>query len=133
MKNEPQNPTGIQYDEMMKLLREVNQRTTRTESRMVQLGDHVGANLRLRMRTDVKRDGKSVWVEVDALDVSISRIVTALQERGIREGQISVALNGRQIMIIDLANIGSQWPARGGGELALSLHAGRLQENRHDA
>ncbi|MGF6870629.1 hypothetical protein [Paraburkholderia sp. MM5477-R1] len=83
MKNEQQDVAGIQYDEMIELLREVRQRTTRTESRVVQLGDHVGANLRTRMRIEIKRDRDAPYVEIDALDVSISRIVTELVEMDI--------------------------------------------------
>lgn len=111
MKDEQQNLAKIQQirqqtecDEM-KLLREVNQRTTRLESRMVQLGDYVGANLCTKMRVHVERNDTGVWVEIDALDVSLSRIVTSLREQGIRKGWIAVELNGRQITRIDLGNI----------------------------
>jgi hypothetical protein len=88
LKNEQQHLAEMQQQisDEMELLREVNQRATRIESRMVQLGDYVGANLRTKMRVHVERDDTGVWVEIDALDVSLSRIVTSLREQGIRKG-----------------------------------------------
>ncbi|MGF6508513.1 hypothetical protein [Paraburkholderia sp. 32] len=85
----------------MKLLREVNQRTTRMESRMVQLGDYVGANLRTRMRVEVcrPRDGERAYIEIDALDVSISRIVTVMQEMGVTD-DMDVYLRGKRVATI---------------------------------
>jgi hypothetical protein len=107
LKNEQQHLAEMQQQisDEMELLREVNQRATRIESRMVQLGDYVGANLRTKMRVHVERDDTGVWVEIDALDVSLSRIVTSLREQGIRKGWIAVNLNGRQITRIDLDKI----------------------------
>jgi type VI protein secretion system component Hcp len=85
----------------MTLLREVNQRTTRLESRMVQLGDYVGANLRTRMRIEVCRpkDAGRPYIEIDALDVSISRIVSVLQEMNITE-DVDVYLNKVRVATI---------------------------------
>jgi hypothetical protein len=60
-------------------LDEVLQRMVRTETRIVQLGDHVGANLRDRMRIDVEPTRESVVVYVDAMDVSLSRIQNEVQ------------------------------------------------------
>ncbi|MBB5509533.1 hypothetical protein [Paraburkholderia atlantica] len=99
MKNEQQDVAGIQYDEMIKLLREMNQRATRTESRVVHLGDHVGANLRTRMRIEIKRDRDAPYVEIDALDVSISRIVAVLVDRGIDEA-IDVYLKNERVATV---------------------------------
>ena len=82
------------------LLYEINQRAIRMESRVVQLGDHVGANLRTKMRTDVHESANGIWVDVDAYDVSISRIRTALREAGITEGQVPVRLNGKTIAVV---------------------------------
>ncbi len=85
----------------MKLLREVSQRTTRLESRMVQLGDHVGANLRSKLRIEVRRprDGGRPYVEADALDVSISRIVAVLQDERINEA-IDVYLRNKRVATV---------------------------------
>ncbi|MEM5387915.1 hypothetical protein VSR68_30650 [Paraburkholderia phymatum] len=101
LKNEQAHLTEFQqmHHEMMKLLREVNQRNTRTESRMVQLGDYVGANLRTRMRIDMKRAAAGVCVEIDALDVSISRIVGKLRDEGINEA-MDVYLNNRRVATV---------------------------------
>lgn len=82
------------------LLKEINQRAVRLESRMVQLGDYVGANLRSKMRVDVRRDGPEVWVDVDAVDVSLSRIHTALREAGVHEGEICVRHNNVAIAVV---------------------------------
>jgi hypothetical protein len=91
--------------EMEKLI-EINQRVARMESRMVQLGDHVGANLRTKMRTEVvKEAGRGPHVEVDAADVSLSRIHTALREAAVHSGEIPIYLNGVEIAVIYPANI----------------------------
>ncbi|WP_434717192.1 hypothetical protein P5X00_40065 (plasmid) [Paraburkholderia sp. A2RO-4L] len=98
MKNEQQHLESAE----MKLLRELNQRTTRLESRMVQLGDHVGANLRLKMRIEVCRPGDAgcaPYVEIDALDVSISRVTTVLQDMGIDEA-IDVYLKNKRVATV---------------------------------
>jgi hypothetical protein len=82
-------------------LDEINQRATRLESRLVQLGDYVGANLRTRMRIVVRSDGQDTWVDVDAFDVSISRIVTTLREQGIQKGMlVPVRLMGQLIATV---------------------------------
>ena len=60
---------------------ELLDRTRRLETRMVQLGDHVGANLRTKMRIDVHLvDGVAV-VNIDAMDVSLSRVVAELKAK----------------------------------------------------
>jgi len=82
------------------LLQEINQRVTRTESRMVQLGDFVGTNLRVRMRVAVRKQEGAVWVEVDALDTSISRIYTELREHGIAGMAVPVRLDGKDIATV---------------------------------
>lgn len=78
------------------LLQEVADRVTRTESRIVQLGDHVGANLRQKQRIAI-RVGASGFteVEIDALDVSISRVMTELKSHGVRASAVSVRHEGR--------------------------------------
>lgn len=60
-------------------VKETLERVTRIESRLVQLGDHVGANLRTKQRIDIaKHDGLAVSIIIDSLDVSLSRIYTEL-------------------------------------------------------
>lgn len=99
----------------MELLKEINQRAARMESRMVQLGDHVGANLRTKMRTEVIRsDGAQPqwYVKVDAVDVSLSRIHTALREAGVHSGEVQIYLNDACIAVIFPAAI----PQKGAAE-----------------
>lgn len=86
---------------MLGKLCEILDRTKRTECRMVQLGDHVGANLRTKLHIDVKKDEHDTWVEVDALDVSISRIIAELKRLGIKKGtHLPVRLNGGTIATV---------------------------------
>lgn len=87
-----------------KEMNELLDRTRRLESRMVQLGDYVGANLRSKQRIEVYA-GSSPSVTIDALDVSISRIVTELAQHNVRRGEVPVFLGDnphRPIFTIDL-------------------------------
>lgn len=86
----------------MALLREVNQRTTRLESRVVQLGDFVGANLRTKMRIEVfrPRDAGRPYIEIDALDVSLSRIYNVLRDMGIEGQDLDVFFNGKRVATV---------------------------------
>lgn len=59
---------------------EVMDRIVRIESRVVQLGDHVGANLRTKQKIDIRQAGGRVTIEIDSLDVSLSRILTQLAQ-----------------------------------------------------
>lgn len=63
---------------------ELLDRSIRTESRLVQLGDHVGANLRVKQRIDITKetDGETT-VHIDSMDVSLSRILAELRSAGI--------------------------------------------------
>lgn len=78
-------------------LQEVLQRTTRIESRIVQLGDHVGANLRSKQRIEVKYSTNGMArVEIDAMDVSLSRIAAELKNHGF-DAPASVWHDGRLV------------------------------------
>ncbi|EYS89541.1 hypothetical protein CF68_33200 [Cupriavidus sp. SK-4] len=78
-------------------MQEIKDRVTRMESRVVQLGDHVGANLRAKLRIHRVRDASGdQYVEVDSYDVSISRILTELEEAG-WSGDVGVNVRGRRI------------------------------------
>lgn len=86
-------------------LKEIKDRVTRLESRLVQLGDHVGANLRIRLQVNVRTDQfGEPWVEVDALDISFARIVCSLREHGYFRGEIPIVFDGQRI--------GMAYPAR---------------------
>ena len=74
------------------MTRERLDRTRRLESRLVQLGDFVGANLRSKQRIEVY-EGSSPSVTIDAIDVSISRIVTELAQHNVRHGEVPVFLS----------------------------------------
>lgn len=77
-------------------MKELLDRTRRLESRMVQLGDFVGANLRSKQRIEVRlrQPSETAYVVIDALDVSVSRIVTELWQHGVRHGLVDVILGG---------------------------------------
>lgn len=85
-------------------LKELLDRTRRLESRMVQLGDHVGANLRSKQRIEIKHaaagDGHSLYVEIDALDVSVSRILTELRQHEVHRPAIGVFHEGRLVFTV---------------------------------
>lgn len=85
-------------------LREIRDRTARTESRLVQLGDYVGANLRSKQRINIEMNVSGiVYVDIDALDVSISRIVTELQQRNLYlGGQSAVTIYCKGVRVCDL-------------------------------
>jgi hypothetical protein len=84
--------------ELTETVKEIRDRVVRLESRMVQLGDHVGANLRVRQKIDIhhQEDG-GIWVEIDSLDVSLSRIYTELQQKGIATAGITICHHGRDV------------------------------------
>lgn len=79
---------------------EVMDRVIRIESRMVQLGDHVGANLRTKQKIDIRDagDGKAT-VSLDSLDVSISRIRTELTGFG-AEGPVPIYHEGKLVAVL---------------------------------
>ena len=62
------------------LLEEIQQRSIRTETRMMQLGDHVGANLRSKQRIDIEPTPHSVVAYVDSYDVSLSRLLAEIKQ-----------------------------------------------------
>jgi hypothetical protein len=65
------------YDELKK----ISDRTTRLETRFVQLGDHVGANLRVKQCVTVSVSSIGIAVEIDALDMSLSRVIAELHRQ----------------------------------------------------
>src|SRR5258705_8404087 len=83
--------------ELTETVKEIRDRVVRLESRMVQLGDHVGANLRVRQKIEVHQDEGCTWVEIDSLDVSLSRIYTELQQKGIATAGITICHHGRDV------------------------------------
>lgn len=75
-------------------LKEVLDRVIRLESRMVQLGDHVGANLRSKQRIDIYM-GADPRVVIDSLDVSMSRVLTELRKSQFKGQSIEVWCNNQ--------------------------------------
>lgn len=64
-------------------VQEILQRTIRVETRMLQLGDHVGANLRTKQRIEIARSGDArhaIVAYVDSLDVSLSRVLAEIKD-----------------------------------------------------
>lgn len=85
--NPEENMPKIRHPELFERLesaKELFDRIIRIESRLVQLGDHVGANLRTKQRIEVVVSATGVAVEVDSMDVSMSRILTELSKRGVK-------------------------------------------------
>ena len=75
--------------------KETLERVIRMESRLVQLGDHVGANLRSKQRIEIRQDHETL-VNIDSLDVSVSRILTELRQAGVKSQQaVDVYHDGR--------------------------------------
>ena len=98
MMNKQDSPT---YNPEGEKVQEILDRVIRTESRVVQLGDHVGANLRHKMRIEIVRGpGNVTQIEIDALDVSLSRIVAELQRHQINAQAIGVWLEGRLVATV---------------------------------
>ena len=82
---------------MFNLLTEVAERIKRVETRLVVLGDKVGVDLRTETRVEVKLGGPKAdpFVEINALDVSISRIMSAVKEADVRPAiLVPVMFNG---------------------------------------
>lgn len=84
------------------LLHEINQRVTRTESRIVQLGDFVGANLRAKQKIEVREEVDGWVVEIDALDVSLSRIASALRDARRLYGIYPIYFNKQTVGTIEM-------------------------------
>lgn len=89
---------------LMNVVGEVRDRTVRMESRLVQLGDHVGANLRTKQRIEILRDDVTLrhHVVIDSLDVSISRIFTELHQANVRGTTVGVLLDGHLVATLYL-------------------------------
>lgn len=95
-------------DKGMELLNEINQRVTRTESRIVQLGDFVGANLRAKQKIEVIYGADSeVYVAVDALDVSFSRVASVLRDAGYDRGSFEIIFKNASVGTVDMSAINS--------------------------
>lgn len=92
-------------DSTEQIARETLERVTRLESRMVQLGDHVGANLRTKQRIEIVRlpdFPNRPYVRIDSLDVSISRILTELRQANLRVREIDVYIGEMEQHVITL-------------------------------
>jgi len=67
--------------------KELMDRVIRLESRVVQLGDHVGANLRTKQRIEISTPDMNAIIHIDSLDVSLSRIYHEMSQYHERTGQ----------------------------------------------
>lgn len=81
------------------LLMEIRDRMVRVESRLVQLGDYVGANLRSRQKIDVELPGPDgvLTTTVDSLDVSIARIYAEIGSAGFGGQEADVFVDGEHV------------------------------------
>jgi hypothetical protein len=89
-------------------VKELLDRTRRLESRLVQLGDFVGANLRAKQKIEVVIMGARTgvpYVRIDALDVSVSRIATELKQHNVRHGKVPVFLGDEIVFTLNLDNL----------------------------
>ena len=83
------------------IAKETLERVTRLESRIVQLGDHVGANLRSKQKIDIYRSAlDEPIVRIDSLDVSVSRILTELRQAGAHAHQVHVYHGDRLVFTL---------------------------------
>lgn len=80
------------------MLQDIYDRTIRSETRLVQLGDHVGANLRSKQRIDIEPTTDSVVAYIDAMDVSLSRVAAEVE----RSEHWKLALPGEHHITIRL-------------------------------
>lgn len=72
---------GANNLKMAEAMLELLERNRRIETRLVQLGDHVGANLREKQRITIIGMGTpNLMVEVDSAEVSIARILVELDD-----------------------------------------------------
>jgi hypothetical protein len=87
------------------LLMEIRDRMVRVESRLVQLGDYVGANLRTRQKIDITRTPRAkgetgdsgLTATVDSLDVSIARIYAEIGSAGYVGKETDVYVEGEHV------------------------------------
>jgi hypothetical protein len=82
------------------ILLDIRDRMVRVESRLVQLGDYVGANLRTRQRICIEppSDGIDVLATtVDSLDVSIARIYAEMATAGYAGVEADVFVEGEHV------------------------------------
>lgn len=85
---------------------ELLDRTRRIETRMVQLGDYVGANLRTKQKieitssTGVGRHQGTPAVTIDSLDVSVSRILTELRQHNVHAAAVEVFHEGQVVFTL---------------------------------
>jgi hypothetical protein len=102
MQDSPHDDPSKGHDAPMEeKVQKILERVVRTESRVVQLGDHVGANLRQQQRIEIHNVGSNLWqVEIDAMDVSLSRIVSELRRRQIRAHAVGVWLEGQLVATV---------------------------------
>jgi hypothetical protein len=81
------------------LLIEIRDRMVRVESRLVQLGDYVGANLRSRQKIDIGGLDASgmLTATVDSLDVSVARIYAEIGSAGYGGRDADVFVDGEHV------------------------------------
>lgn len=85
---------------------EAIERLRRIETRLVQVADHLGLDVRTTPHVRIVRFVPPV-VTISSLDCSASRVVNALKEQGIIEGTVDIMLRGdtRVSMTINLDNL----------------------------
>jgi hypothetical protein len=84
------------------MLGEIRDRTVRMESRLVQLGDHVGANLRQKQEIRIYQQGEVWFAEIDALDMSLARVFAMFQQQKVRAASAVLMCKGKRVALLDL-------------------------------
>jgi hypothetical protein len=82
------------------ILLDIRDRMVRVESRLVQLGDYVGANLRTRQKIGIEPSSSDTDVlvtTVDSLDVSIARIYAEMATAGYAGVEANVFVKGEHV------------------------------------
>jgi len=94
-------------DEANKMLRDMRDRLVRVESRVVQLGDYVGANLRTKARVEIRFDGDECVVEIDTMDMSVGRIFTTFQQERVQVDRATLVCNGTRLGVLEFGPVGA--------------------------
>lgn len=85
------------------LLMELRSRAIRTESRLVQLGNFLGASLAEKTPITITPFQGHVHIAIEALDISVSRIYTELLGQGVTipEDGAQVYLHGVHVFTVN--------------------------------
>jgi Fe2+ or Zn2+ uptake regulation protein len=81
----------------LKELKEVNQRVTRIETRLLNLGTKMGYDLKEEDHVHV--DVEKCTVTIDVMDVTVSSVVNKARQAGLHGKRITVEYKGQTVAI----------------------------------